>query len=579
MTLVRNEYPRPQFRRDDWQGLNGEWEFAFDDQKIGVKKAYYGGKVAFDKKINVPFTYQYPASGIGESAQHDVLWYKRAFTVDKQNAGKRALLCFNGVDYDCTVWVNGKFAAKHVGGFAPFHADITDLLNGKENVIVVRCEDTLADWVPRGKQSWLGKNFSCFYLPNSGIWQSVWIEYFGADAIDNYSLLSDFDNNAFYGEIHTMYGLATAVEIVATYKGVELKRERISLDGAQTNYQVKLAQPFQENYGWTPQNPNLITVDFTLYQGNKVVDVAHTRFGMRKIAVDDYGTVTLNNRKLYQKLILDQGYWEESGLTPPSAESVKKDIELAMAMGFNGARKHQKFEDPYFYYYAEELGFLTWCEMPSAYRYCEKEIQAVTGEWLQILQTAKNFTSVVCYVPLNESWGVREIANDFRQQQFAQGLYYLTKGVDNTRLISTNDGFENVNPTDILGVHDYEERKADVIEEKYEDGYDHLYPQGWPLFATGHGHEGQPVLLTEFGGIALQGLKGDAWGYNEAATDGEDLLDKLKEIFKGIKRTEFQGFCYTQLTDVQQEVNGLLTVDRTPKLASEKLKAILDKIK
>ena len=579
MQYEHKEYPRPQFRRENWQSLNGEWEFAFDDKNDGVKSGLWQGKKALPLKINVPFTYEYPASGVGDAAQHDVVWYRRSFALAEENRGSRALLCFNAADYQTDVWLNGVHILTHTGGFTPFSADITDILKEGENVLVVRCEDTLNDAVPRGKQSWTGSPFSCFYVPNTGIWQSVWLEFFGEDCIAEHSLFCDYDKTELYGELATLYGSADEAEIAVVFDGKLIKRERLTLRGRHNNYRFTLPKDYTDDYSWSPENPRLLYVDFALYKGGKQIDLAHTRIGMRKISVDEHGKICLNNRPYYQRLVLDQGYWQESGLTPPSAEALRKDIELAKAMRFNGARKHQKLEDPYFCYYAEELGFLTWCEMPSAYRFCAEETAAITKEWQEIVRAGRNCTSNVCYVPLNESWGAREIASDEAQQAFARSLYFLTKSLDPTRLISTNDGFETVNPTDILGVHDYDAEKAEDFQ-KYANGYDGMHPQGFALFAEGEKYEGQPALLTEFGGRAMQSdAKGEAWGYSGAAQNEEAFLKQLGSIMQGVYSCNFQGYCYTQLTDVQQEVNGLLTVERKSKADIEKLKALFGGLK
>lgn len=563
MKFERKEYPRPQFRRDCWQSLNGEWEFSFDGPTYG-------------KIINVPFSYQWEASGIGDKSVHDTVWYRRKFTVNEKD--KRALLCFNASDYETDVWINGSHAIKHVGGFTPFSADITEYLKDGENEITVRCKDTLETAVPRGKQSWTGEQFSCFYYPNTGIWGSVWMEFFGEDCIDSYSLQSDVDNCAVYGHIETLYAKADEAEITLTFKDKVIKKQKISLDGKRTRFNISLADnafDFGE-FLWWPDKPNLINVDYKLLKAGKAVDEAHARIGLRKISIEN-GKICLNDRPLFQRLILDQGYWAESGLTPPSAEALKKDIELSKAMGFNGARKHQKLEDPYFYYYAEELGFLVWAEMPSAYTFCEKEVKAITAEWQEIVNVAKNFTSVIAYVPLNESWGVREIKTSKEQQNFAMSLYYLTKSLDYTRIVSTNDGFENIEESDILSIHDYDIKTAEEFPEKYNNGYDGLNPQGWALFADGHKYKGQPVLFTEFGGIAFTSeAHGEAWGYGKGAKNADELCERLERLIKGIAKTEFQGYCYTQLTDVQQEVNGLLYADRTPKVSLDKLKNIFE---
>lgn len=583
MKYERTEYPRPQFRRGEWAPLNGEWEFAFDDKDEGKSAGWQNGAARFGMRINVPFSYQYAASGIGlENETHEIVWYKRAFTIAKEHKGKCALLCFNGCDYIADVWVNGIHAVSHVGGFAPFHADITNCLKEEgENVLVVRCFDPLDESIPRGKQSWTGKRFTCFYIPNTGIWQSVWIDFFGEDCIENYSLFPDIDTCSFGGEISTLRALADEVELVVRYNNEELtKRQRFSLDGKRTRYSVSLMETdFQgEAQYWSPSQPNLFYVEFILYKSGAVVDRAQTRFGMRKIDVSENGQSRLNNARLYQRLVLDQGYWKESGLTPPSANALKEDILLAKKMGFNGARKHQKIEDPYFYYYAEELGFLTWCEMPSAYNFNADEATALSAQWQEILvMGARNFTSNVCYVLLNESWGVRKIGVDKQQQDFARGLYYTTKGLSPDRLISTNDGWENLDITDLVTIHDYATDSSAFAEKYTAEKYDEIYPQGRKLMADGCKYAGQPVIFSEFGGIAMQSAaKGGAWGYGAGAESAEAFFKRFDDLFAGVYGRDFQGFCYTQLTDVQQEVNGLLYEDRTPKFDLERVKKTVE---
>ncbi|MDE6401205.1 MAG: glycoside hydrolase family 2, partial [Clostridiales bacterium] len=440
----------------------------------------------------MPFAYQYEASGIGVYEKHETLWYRRSFALNKAQAKRRALLCFNGSDYMTDVWVNGKHAVTHVGGYSPFSADITQFVKAGENTIVVRCIDPDDPTKPRGKQSWTGERFSCWYVPSSGIWQSVWIEFYDCDCISDFTVTPNVDDLSFRGEITTLRGMANELEITVSFGGKTVKRSRITLDGKYTRYSVALTEDdiAGEVALWTPDNPNLYYVDLTLYCDGKAADAAHTRFGMRNIKIDNGGTITLNNRKLYQRLVLDQGYWKESGTTPPSAQALKDDILAAKAMGFNGARKHQKLEDPYFYYYADELGFLTWCEMPSAYHFCSAEMSAVYAEWNEIVRASRAFTSVICYVPLNESWGVRKIQTNKDQQNFAAALYYMTKSIDDSRLVSCNDGWEAVDTTDIIGIHDYSS-VGDGFKDKYRpENYDTMYPQGIKLMAQGHSAAG-----------------------------------------------------------------------------------------
>lgn len=574
MKYIRDEYPRPQFRRENWLMLNGEWEFEFDDDNNGVARGLTSGNVALKRKIIVPFSYQCEASGIGETADHAVVWYRRKFTVKNKRC---ALLCFNGSDYITDVWINGNHALSHVGGYAPFSADVSEYIAEGENVIAVRCIDPADPTVPRGKQSWTGEPFACWYTPTSGIWQSVWIEFFNNDALESFTIQPDTNTLSFSGEAVTLYGKSEELSITVSYAGSVVKTVRIGLDGRHTRYAVNLMESdfVDERTFWTPESPNLYTVELQLFCGDYIADKVVTRFGMRNIDIDENNNITLNGKRLYQRLVLDQGYWRVSGLTPPDISAIKQDILDAKAMGFNGARKHQKFEDPYFYYYADELGFLTWCEMPSAYNYCNEEVNRIFCEWLEIVRAAMQFTSVICYVPLNESWGVRKIYSDIRQQDFAAALYYATKALDGSRLVSTNDGWENVSASDIVSVHDYAFDSENFGQKFAAENLDCVYPQDRKLMAKGQTAKSKPVLLTEFGGIAMKSeQKNGCWGYNAGASTAEEFYTRLDNLIKGLDATNFQGYCYTQLTDVQQEVNGLLDGDHKAKLDSDRLAKI-----
>ena len=577
MLTLRNEYPRPHFRRDEWLSLNGIWEFEFDDNHDGQCRNLHSGNVKLEKEINVPFSYQYPESGIGVKEHHDTLWYRRSFVYDKVD--KDVILGFNASDYVTTVWVNGHFAITHQGGFAPFTADITKYVKEGENVIVVRCYDPADPTIPRGKQYWNEGTWACWYIPNSGIWQSVWIDFVGKDSVEDFSITPDIDTNSFSGEIKLRNSLADLIELKVYYDNKLVKRQMFSTDGKYTRYSVNMMELnfVDEITYWAPEHPNLFYVDINVYKDGALLDTVHTRFGMRKISVQD-GTILLNNKPLYQRLILDQGYWKNSGLTPPSIDAIKNDVKFTKDLGFNGARKHQKFEDPYYYYYADELGLLTWCEMPSSYNFNSDEVSYVTKEWQEIVNTAKKFSSIITYVPLNESWGVRKILLNKEQQHFATSLYHLTKAIDPSRLISTNDGWENLEASDILAIHDYA-YSADDFKNRYnEDTYDSVFQTFRRVYANDNNYMGHPVLLTEFGGIMLQkDAGGTNWGYNSAAQNDDEFFDRLKNLVDGIRAADFQGFCYTQLTDVQQEMNGLLDDEHNLKVDVERTRKIISK--
>ncbi|MDR1093347.1 MAG: glycoside hydrolase family 2 [Clostridiales bacterium] len=573
----RTEYPRPHFKRGRYQILNGEWEFAYDDAETGVARGLDAGAAAFDRKITVPFAYQTLSSGINERDFHEVLWYKREFALDEGLREGGVLLCFNAVDYQADVWVNGRYAGGHTGGYTAFELDITDLARrGEGNTLVVRATDRCDVTQPRGKQYWKPAPDRCWYHGTSGIWQSVWLEGFGSARIAGALQTADVDKNVFYTEVETR-GRADALRMTVSYEGKAVKRQTVSLDGRFTKAAVELYEQdcVDEIHLWSPEAPNLYYLTYELLDGDKAVDQIETYFAFRKIHADGSGRICLNNKILYQRLVLDQGYWEDSDLTPPSAAALKEDILLAKSMGFNGARKHQKVEDPYFYYYADTLGFLVWGEMPSAYHYNMAEARGITEQYLELVKQLYNHPSVIVWAPLNESWGTRKILTDCMQRDFARSLYYATKAVDKTRLVSTNDGWENVTETDITSIHDYADRGEGFKSKYAPDGIGDLYAMQRKQIAHGERYAGQPVILTEYGGIALDAdAKNGAWGYNGAAKSAQEFLDRLASLNKGVYECGFAGFCYTQLTDVKQEVNGLLDKYHKPKFDPEAIRRL-----
>lgn len=386
-------------------------------------------------------------------------------------------------------------------------------------------------------------------------WQTlngVWIEFFDADCIAERRIYSNFAIKSICGTITIQKGITNKLKVDVSFNGELICTQNYGLSSKNVSFNVSLEH--FDSMLWSCDNPNLVYVDLSLYHDETLCDIVHTRIGLREITIEN-GTIKLNGKPLYQRLILDQGYWNESGLTPPTAQSLKQDILLAQQMGFNGARKHQKFEDPYFYYYAEELGFLVWCEMPSAYNFCEKEKQTLTTEWIDIVKEARNYTSVVAYVPLNESWGVECMKADLEKQQFAKDLYFLTKSLDDSRIVSTNDGFENVQDSDILSIHDYDIKLATNSKQSIQAITTEWFRKAGHFSATDIS-----ILVNRY---CLPSLA--------------ELLTRLNELITGILSTEFQGYCYTQLTDVQQEVNGLLCADRTQKCSLDSYKRLFGK--
>lgn len=578
--LVRNEYPRPQFVREEWMSLNGEWDFDYDDHGIGEREAWYEDH-DFTGKIIVPFCYQSRLSGIGDTAFHDTVWYRKVFSVPEAYRKGRLLLHFGAVDYEAKVWVNGKLVALHEGGHTPFHADITDVLAEGGNTVVVKAVDHSRDvTLPRGKQFWEEKSAGIFYTRTTGIWQSVWLEPVPETYIGRIRLTPDIDaNDIALDVVLSGYrpGALVSIKASVTFNGEFVAEDTFSLRHESASRRIHLEDFNDHGLGrwWTPEKPNLYDLKLTLSVDGIVADTVSSYFGMRKISVED-GKLLLNNRTYFMKMVLDQGYFPEGILTAPSDDDLRRDVELTKEMGFNGARKHQKIEDPRYLYWADRLGLLVWGEMANAYQFSGPYVARITKEWIQAVERDYNHPCIVAWVPLNESWGVPNILVDKQQQQHALSLYHLTKSLDLTRPVISNDGWELVN-TDLVTVHDYEWRR-EVLTERYASKEAALSAQPgnrW-IMVPGFPYAGQPILATEFGGISFKKNEWEGWGYSGAENE-EDFAERFRNVVEPMLHSPIiQGFCYTQFTDVEQEINGLLTYDRKPKLPLETIRAIVE---
>ncbi len=576
MNIPRPEYPRPDFERSEWLNLNGEWDFEFDDADQGEKAGWYQSP-NFSRRIIVPFSYQSERSTIYELGVHPVFWYKKEFTLPDSFLGKRVLLNFGAVDYQAKVWLNGEYAGSHQGGYGPFKMDCSHLLQTGNNIIVVRVEDRYECEQPRGKQYWLQKPDRCWYTPSSGIWQTVWLETVGEVYIDRLHMTPDIDRRELAVDIvldKPVEALTLSVSI--TLRDRPVKYVQASIENRISRLLVHLQEPdsIDELDYWTPENPNLYDITVQIVKEGQVVDGVKSYFGMRKISVKG-DQILLNNKPYYQKLILDQGYWPDTLMTPPSDEAIVYDIQMTKDLGFNGARKHQKIEDPRYYYWADKLGLLVWGEMPSAYHFHPVAIEGVIGEWMEFINRDYNHPSIITWVPLNESWGVRNIKTDRQQQHYARALYYGIKALDGTRLISSNDGWEQVD-SDICGIHDYEPKDSHFLE-KYSDREQLLAgaAERRILYCEGYAYQGQPILVTEYGGIAFASESRENWGYYGAVKNQDEFMERYAKITKAIQDTHYIcGYCYTQLTDVQQEINGLMDAQRKLKIPPELIQKI-----
>ena len=565
-------YPRPQFVRDEWEDLNGEWLFAFGEE-VKEREAL-AGKLA--RRIEVPFTYETKKSGIGDETPHETVWYARKVT---KRAGKRNILNIDGADYLATVYVNGKKAGSHEGAYARFSLDITDLLHAGENLLAIRCDDKLTPLQVRGKQRWASHNHGCHYTQMTGLWKSVWMEY--ASEVRLSALrMTPYPNE---GELELIFSVTSPAPDVEVEYAVEFRGERVCAgsvvaDASEQKVRVRVSseravdQVSISYIDW----PNIYDIAFTVRKDGRETDRVGSYFSMTDFSVRGSGFTHCMIPK-YLKMVLDQGWWPGSGFTPPDEEAIVKDIELTKAMGFNAVRKHEKIEDERYLYYADVMGLGVWCEMPSSYAMTDAAAQSLASQWQEIVRQNYNHPSVIAWVCCNESWGVRSLAEDVRTQNFVSALYWQTKAYDERRPVIGNDGWAHTF-TDILTLHQYTQ-DGDKLYSMYADTEkvteDDARTGTQFALAKGREYAGQPVMLSEFGGTAFcADAAGEAWGYGSAVKDEAEYLARLRSLFLAAKKMPIAGYCYTQLTDVQQEVNGLLKEDRTPKVPLEEIRKI-----
>jgi beta-galactosidase/beta-glucuronidase len=576
--IPRPEYPQPQFQREMWLNLNGKWEFEFDDANAGLAQKWAGGGHKFSRTITVPFAFETKMSGIGDTSFHPWIWYRRSVDLPASWKGKRVLLHFGAVDYRAMVWVNGQLAGQHEGGSVPFRFDITDLLAPGSNSLTVRAEDPPTDrFIPRGKQYWQPKSQGIFYTRTSGIWQTVWLEAVGDSYLEKVRITPSMDGAVRFDAKIQRPKDGLSLHATVRFGNTVVTSGMATAEGPRAALSLIVADP----RAWDPGRPNLYDVTFELKDQDRVLDRVQSYYGYRKVTAEN-GRVYLNGRPTYLKMVLDQGYWPESTLTPPSDAALQYDIKMMKDMGFNGARKHQKVEDPRFLYWADKMGFLVSGEIANAYLYDEDYAARFTREWMEAVERDYNHPSIIMWVPINESWGTPN-PRDVQQQHHLRANYYLTKSLDPTRLVIDNDGWEHTDVTDLLGFHDYA-RTGEIFFEKYKDVGKPgaaFPPNGRAAIIPGYQYNGSPLFLSEFGGIAYiapgSKVPGDSWGYAGVEPDQRTALARMKGLWEAIARIpQIIGICYTQLTDVEQEINGLMTYDRKPKFDVKAVRELND---
>ena len=587
----RPEYPRPQFERDSWQNLNGEWTYEFDLVKTGHERSLYQSK-GFEGKITVPFAPESKLSGVGHKEFIPSIWYQREITIPQDWAGKDVLLNFGAVYYVSEVYVDGQFVDRHFGGSDSFTVDITRFVKpGCTHSLVVNASSDLRGRMQSaGKQSLRHGHFECMYTRTTGIWQTVWMEAVAPTGIQRVKYVTDIDRGTVSMEMTMRRNAAGNVLTVNVKDGAKV----VATQTAPVASGSIVSLPIKKAKLWSPENPFLYDVEFILKdaQGN-VIDEVSSYFGMRKIHTEG-NKIYLNNQPYYQRLVLDQGFYPDGIWTAPSDAALKKDIELSMAAGFNGARLHQKVFEERFYYWADKLGYLTWGEAPS-WGLDANNVEAARNflmEWRNLVVRDINHPSLVTWTPFNEEFW----PDQTQYPRFVSDIYTLTKQLDPSRPINTVSGGIHI-LTDIWTEHHYEQDPQTLKELVYNDGkmfvrepYIQESVRGnvgfnCPILSapyTFRVYEGDiPYILDEFGGIKCLEANpakdnSDSWGYGNSAITKEDFYKRLEAQVRVLieMSDKMWGFCYTQLTDVEQEQNGVYYYDRGVKYDMERVRAI-----
>ena len=566
--VPRAEHPRPDLQRDNWMTLNGEWQFEIDKAADGEARGLTYGK-DLNAKIIVPFCPESKLSGLAlPTSEHmkDV-WYRRTFTVPPAMKGKRMRIHFGGVDYRAWVYLNGQLAGSHVGENVDFKFEITRFLKEGENEVVVKVLDDLWSGLqPGGKQSGSDQSAGCFYTRTTGIWQPVWLEAVGSSFIENISVVPDPDNSRV---------LITA-KINGSDKELRLTAEAFAdgkltgTDTATGSWQNTLVINLKEKKLWAPGTPFLYGLNLTLFSGQEKIDELKSYFGLRKITIDGR-KILINGKPVFQRLILDQGFYPDGLWTAPSDEALKNDIEMSMACGYNGARLHQKVFEPRFLYWADRLGYLLWGEYPNAgYGNQREGFSAVVNEWTEILLRDRSHPAIIGWCPFNENFE----GNGELQQM----IWNITKAIDPTRPALEASGWMHTLPNpEVRDSHDYN-GNPEHLHKRWMD-YFSAPPEGpFPPTryynpASSNADRGVPFMISEIGGIGWATEGG--WSYG----NGPKTLDEFYARYQGtidamLDNPNLFGFCYTQLTDIEQERNGLYFYDRKPKFDPLKLHQI-----
>ena len=572
MNIPRPEHPKPQFERENWLNLNGKWQFEIDNGRSGEARGLANADAVLKDEILVPFCPESELSGIGNKDFMYGVWYKRTVNLTEEQCAGRIVLHFGAVDYKAKVFVNGKKVGEHKGGYISFCFDITDFVTIGENVITLFAEDDTRDFsIPSGKQSNHYDSHGCYYTRTTGIWQTVWLEFTPKSYIKSVKFYPDYKK----GEVTVFADLIGEGNFTAnvSYEG----KAMAEFCEPYAEGKIQFTLTLDEVHLWEIGCGRLYDVAFTFGE-----DAVKSYFGLRNVELKGQKFL-LNGKAVFQRTVLDQGFYPDGIYTAPTDEALKNDILLSLACGFNGSRPHEKIFEERYFYHADKLGYLTWGEYPDwgLNANIPENIYSILPEWLEEIERDFNHPSIIGWCPRNEVWS-RAYANSGYAEPYMQSislLYDVTKAVDSTRpCIDTSGGFHA--KTDIYDVHDYAQ-DPQIFNDRYGKITDGIMTEH-PFNKNQIPYSGGPVFLSEYGGIAWfdrcdeANDRQKAWGYGNGPKTEEEFIKRFTLLTEALmKNPGLMGLCYTQLTDVEQEKNGLYTYDRKSKFDPKIFKKVL----
>ncbi len=596
MNVPRPEYPRPQFVRPDWLNLNGQWQFEIDAGNSGHARNLNQLGHNLPDEITVPFCPESSLSGLGHVDFMPAIWYKKRVQIPADWKGKQVLLHFGAVDYDATVWVNGIEVGRHRGGFTPFTCSLFELAKaGEEIEICLRARDDNETPKPRGKQSQRFENHGCLYTRTTGIWQTVWLEPVSKAHLLRPRITPEVGPGRFRLEQRVQNG-TPELKVRATLKDKDGVITTQTTDlGYDLTPRLDLDIPTERRHLWAPGAPTLYDIDIELLDAKgKVVDKTSSYAGLRGIAIDGKA-IRINGEVVFQRLVLDQGYYADGIMTAPSDEALIEDIELSMKAGFNGARLHQKVFEERFLYHADRLGYLVWgefgdwgCRYQSVDNNAQHHGITFAAQWAECLERDYSHPSIIGWCPLNETY--QPLRDEITElDDAAHALYWITKLMDTTRPVLDASGYSHRVPdTDIYDSHDYAQDPKKFAQNQKGLAKGKPYVNGEKDKPMSIAYRGQPYFVSEFGGIhwnpqarKLKNVWGEdsdaktvSWGYGKSPQDLEEFYHRFDGLCAVLlDNPDMFGYCYTQLTDVFQEENGVYGFDREEKFPMERIRA------